>query len=523
MGLLTAWLAASAFAGEPGLPEVDVVWKGADGRLFVRAPSGEHIAPEAPVDLDVSIGPRSILLEGLGSDLADGLSLGEVRGAKIGGALDLSVCEDAGTTCRRVEVRVEGAAGPDKRGSVSLAVRPADEGSALEFPGKTDAQKAFDAALADAKRYDSPVLVEFGAVWCPPCNLLQAQLLYAEPRPSVVDAFVLTVLDVDDPTSWPLKDRFHIGGYPTMVALSPDGKEIGRMVGYPGVEDTVLWMDAVVTGRLVRHEGDPKPEAAARLAWRYVQEGRLDDARRMVQLAGVEPDRLDLRLARFRLDPSVADGRWLAEHAQGRAVDWVLFAEDAGRDDPALREVLQAAARDDLASATGAEAADLLALCAAIDPDAAQQRLLYGAAARMLQGELTGDVGQDKGHFGWLAWLYEHAGQDALARDVLERARVAYPDEPTFHTSLARMELRLRHYAEAVAAAEVALEHAWGDNQLTAATVKTEALVALGRVDEARAFVEATLAALPAPEDALDVRAHRYRQALRDLVPPEAD
>jgi len=145
------------------------------------------------------------------------------------------------------------------------------------------------------------------------------------------------------------------------------------------------------------------------------------------------------------------------------------------------------------------------------------------AAARSLEGALTGDVHRDKGHVGWLAWLEEHAGFPEKGLGRLQVARAAFSNEPTFHLSTARMLLRLQMPAEAKAAATAALETSWGDNTLQAATVLAKAMMALDQVDEARAMVDEVLAGLPAPDEGTDVRTHRMRKALLDVVAEDAD
>ena len=52
---------------------------------------------------------------------------------------------------------------------------------------------------------------------------------------------------------------------------------------------------------------------------------------------------------------------------------------------------------------------------------------------------------------------------------------------------------------------------------------KVKALIAADRGDEAKALAEETLSGLAAPESDLDIRTHRYRKQLKDLVDPPAE
>jgi hypothetical protein len=66
--------------------------------------------------------------------------------------------------------------------------------------------------------------------------------------------------------------------------------------------------------------------------------------------------------------------------------------------------------------------------------------------------------------------------------------------------------------------AYAAAEHAWGDNQLRAVGAVAKALIALDRREEARDAINEALAAQQAPDAGQDVRAHRYRQRLLDII-----
>jgi thioredoxin-like negative regulator of GroEL len=505
---------APAVAGEP---EVNVTWKEAHALLLVRAPAGEHLAPDAPFDVEVTVGERSVVLATLGDDAAEGVPVGDVRGERVVGALRFSLCEDGGTRCRLLDVRVEGEVGTKKRGTAVLAASAARPVASAGFPARVDAATVLARATEDARARGLPVLLDFGAVWCPPCQLMDSELLLAPRRPAVVEAFVLARLDVDDRSSWPIKDRYEVRSYPTIVAIEADGDEIGRLVGYPGLDPMVAWLDDVATGRLVRRPTDPSPPEAAALAWQAVREERLDEARRLVAIGAAEPDRVELRLARFHVAPTVEDATWLAERARGRAIDWV-GATASVADEPAGRAAILRAIEADVATAKPLVAADLLAVAADSAESDVERRTLYGAAAALVRGVLTGDPAQDKGHTHTLAVLTERAGRVDEAAELLRRACDRWPEEPTFFHDLARLELRHGHAEEALVAADRALELAWGDNRLTAARAKAEALVKLGRGAEARRFVDAVLAEQPEPGADMDVRARRYRDQLRDVV-----
>jgi thioredoxin-like negative regulator of GroEL len=506
-------LLSTALAADPA---VHVTWRGSAAELLVRPPEGEHVADDAPFDLDLRVGERALVLGGFGEDLARGVRLGDVRGRVIDGDLSVSLCEDGGTRCRLVEVHLHGKADDGRRGMAVLDVTP-PRGVPEAFPARIDAELVFEEAKQLAKDVGKPILVDFGAIWCPPCQLMDAELFAADPRPSVVDAFVLAKVDVDDPSSFGLKDRFHVGGYPTLVAVEVDGDELGRLVGYDTLDDTVAWMDAVATGRYLRRVSDPKPAQAAERAWLAVREGRLDEAGELLPVAAAEPEAVAFRLARLHVAPTVEDATWLAERAPGHAIDWVGAVGPVG-DTPEGRAAVRHAVEHDLATATPTQAADLLWYAGEVADSPGEARVLYGAGAALVRSLLTGEPKKDKGRYAQLAELAERAGQVDEAIRVLEGARKAFPDEPTFHLDLSRLLLRAGMAQEALAAADRGLEVAWGDNRLTVGIARTKALLALGRKADAKAFVDELLARTPAPAGGADVRSSRYRDQLRQLV-----
>jgi thioredoxin-like negative regulator of GroEL len=88
-----------------------------------------------------------------------------------------------------------------------------------------------DKAFARAKAENKPVLLYWGAQWCPPCNQLKATLFnradFIERARAVVPVFV----DGDLPGAQKLGTRFKVRGYPTMIVFTPEGGEITRLPG----------------------------------------------------------------------------------------------------------------------------------------------------------------------------------------------------------------------------------------------------------------------------------------------------
>ncbi|MDB5970990.1 MAG: dihydroneopterin aldolase [Hydrocarboniphaga sp.] len=93
-----------------------------------------------------------------------------------------------------------------------------------------------DEAFAEAKEKNKPVLLYWGARWCPPCNQLKATVFK---RPAFIQQtlqFVAVHLDGDSPGAQRWGEYFGIVGYPTLIVLRSDRTELTRISGGTDVE-----------------------------------------------------------------------------------------------------------------------------------------------------------------------------------------------------------------------------------------------------------------------------------------------
>jgi thioredoxin-related protein len=109
----------------------------------------------------------------------------------------------------------------------SVAARAADGVAWLPAANDADIERAFVAARAD----DKPVLLYWGAKWCPPCNQLKATLFNRHDFIERSKSLVPVEIDGDRPGAQKLGSRFKVSGYPTMVLMRADGAEITRLPG----------------------------------------------------------------------------------------------------------------------------------------------------------------------------------------------------------------------------------------------------------------------------------------------------
>jgi thiol-disulfide isomerase/thioredoxin len=90
-----------------------------------------------------------------------------------------------------------------------------------------DVAEAFELARATKR----PVFLYWGAKWCPPCQQLKSSVFSRSDFIAKSTEFVTVYLDGDDPGAQKWGEKFQVSGYPTVVILRPDQKEITRIAG----------------------------------------------------------------------------------------------------------------------------------------------------------------------------------------------------------------------------------------------------------------------------------------------------
>lgn len=518
--ILTA-LASANEVNEPApLPTIAVHWRKSAGVLVIDPPAGEHLAPEASMGGWLSVDGRNLKVEGTGDSFVDGVGLllpGDGPHT-VQGELELSLCVDGGTSCRPVSVGFIGQI-DGRRGEEWLAVhRPVQEQVDVQEAVHVglDPEQAFEMAAADGKL----VLLDFSAVWCPPCNQLGAEVLHNE-RP-VLEDFHVVVLDADTPASWPWKDRYAVGGYPTVVLANGAGEELDRQIGYPGQSAFEAWLVQAAAGQLSSVEEalaqtDRSPAQSAALALRLQGLKRAQEALDLLEEPGVL-DQADGRIARFLLTEQLADGQWLADKAPERLLEWGWPLLGMELDD-AQRDLFFGTASTAMLSAQpGLEIADLLYMQAKLVPDPAVAQALSAAAAASLAGSFTGDPELDRAHWGFLAQLYVDAGRPEQALALMQDACGYFPHELTFFHATAGLLLQEERFEEGLPYAHAALALSYGDQRLRAAMRMAELQVGAGDRSQAIEILSRELEGFERPEEDLQVRSHRYIEKAEALL-----
>ncbi|RMH04332.1 MAG: PDZ domain-containing protein [Planctomycetota bacterium] len=128
------------------------------------------------------------------------------------------------------------AAAPDPEAVEEPAEKPAHREPTAK-PEETPAEgwhATLEEALAAAKESGKPILLDFSAEWCGPCRALAAEVLTSERYADLIDRFEPVRVDVDRQRQ--LAADYGVGGIPDLRILTPDGRQVHKIVGYGDAE-----------------------------------------------------------------------------------------------------------------------------------------------------------------------------------------------------------------------------------------------------------------------------------------------
>jgi hypothetical protein len=115
---------------------------------------------------------------------------------------------------------------------------PGEHGGIAWFAGSVE--EAF--ALAKAER--KPLFLYWGAVWCPPCQILRVKLFGRPEFQARLAAAVPVYLDGDTERAQIWGEKLSTAGYPTVIVFDADGREVTRLNSLVSLDQYTRALDA---------------------------------------------------------------------------------------------------------------------------------------------------------------------------------------------------------------------------------------------------------------------------------------
>ena len=139
---------------------------------------------------------------------------------------------------------------------VALASCQTDTGAEpAQASGDADAYLAIDwhdgtveEAFAEAGRSAKPLFLYWGAVWCPPCNLMKSTLFQQPEFIAKTRNFVAVYLDGDTQRAQVWGEKHDAVGYPTLIVFDSTGRQMTRLPSTLTPESFMAALDDASSG-----------------------------------------------------------------------------------------------------------------------------------------------------------------------------------------------------------------------------------------------------------------------------------
>lgn len=134
---------------------------------------------------------------------------------------------------------------PDSQANVAdtAAAAEADDLLAIDWHDGT-----VEEAFAEAERSARPLFLYWGAVWCPPCNLMKSTLFQQPEFIARTRDFVPVYLDGDTQRAQVWGEKHDAVGYPTLIVFDSRGKQLTRLPGTLTAESFMTALDDARSG-----------------------------------------------------------------------------------------------------------------------------------------------------------------------------------------------------------------------------------------------------------------------------------
>ena len=120
--------------------------------------------------------------------------------------------------------------------------------------------------LEEAKAEEKPLMIDFYTDWCGWCKKLDKDT-YSSPKvQELAQRFICVKVNGDKFPN--LVSKYLIGGYPTIVFLDPDGREITRIVGYADARELSAKMEEIAGKYPAGETEKARPKKTSASGWK---------------------------------------------------------------------------------------------------------------------------------------------------------------------------------------------------------------------------------------------------------------
>ncbi len=148
--------------------------------------------------------------------------------------------------------RFSGRASTNGRGfaAQSTASAPAEAEKPAEPRSEYSQWTTYASAVEQSRSNGKPILIDFNADWCGPCQRLKREVFEDGARAQIVQTAVIPVSIVDrqreegrnSREAEDLQRRYQVDAFPTLVVFSPQSGRMSTTKGFGDAEATLTWI-----------------------------------------------------------------------------------------------------------------------------------------------------------------------------------------------------------------------------------------------------------------------------------------
>ena len=95
-------------------------------------------------------------------------------------------------------------------------------------------------AMSQSKKTGKPVFIDFSAVWCGPCKEMKKTTF--KDAKVIAESKKWIMVHIDGDKQEKVAAKYKVEAYPTLLIMSPKGREVSRVVGGQNASEFLKWM-----------------------------------------------------------------------------------------------------------------------------------------------------------------------------------------------------------------------------------------------------------------------------------------